>query len=191
MKTLIVALRTILVMTVLTGLIYPLLITGVGYLFFRHKAEGSIVEAAGKPVGSELIGQSFSDPRYFGGRPSATNYDPFPSGGSNLGPTSSDLRDSIVARRARSSPADSVAIPEDLLCASASGLDPDISPEAARYQVDRIIRARQLDPAQRTVLLSLVDRCTEGLTFGVLGQPRVNVLKLNMSLDSLEKVPHQ
>jgi potassium-transporting ATPase KdpC subunit len=190
MRTLIVALRTLLVMTVLTGLIYPLLITGVGRLFFRYQAEGSIVEAGGKQVGSELIGQNFTDPGYFWGRPSATTYDPLPSSGSNLGPTSSDLRDSIVARRAKFATADSAAIPEDLVCASGSGLDPDISPEAARYQVDRIVRARQLDPSGRTSLLSLVDQCTEDPTLSVLGEPRVNVLRLNLSLDSLEKVIH-
>ena len=175
-------------MTVLTGIAYPLLITGVGRLFFAHQAEGSLIIDGGKVLGSELIAQKFTDPRYFWPRPSAVDYNTLPSGGSNLGPTSASLKDSIMARRSRLAVADSAPIPVDLLCASGSGLDPHISPEAAHYQLERVASARQLDKAQRTVLLSLIDKYTEAPTIGILGQLRVNVLRLNLALDSLGKM---
>lgn len=187
MKTFSTALRSILFFTVLTGIAYPLLITGVGRLFFTRQANGSLIEVGGQIVGSELIGQTFTDPQYFWPRPSATNYNPLPSGGSNLGPTSAELKDSIEVRRSRLKASGGLTVPVDLLCASASGLDPDISPQAARYQVDRIVAARQLDPASRTALLSLIARHTEAPAVSILGQPRVNVLKLNLALDSLLK----
>jgi K+-transporting ATPase ATPase C chain len=175
--------------TVLTGIAYPLLITGVGRIFFARQADGSLIESGGKTVGSELVGQKFSDLRYFWPRPSAVDYNPLPSGGSNLGPTSADLKDSIAARRLRLQTAGG-AVPVDLLCASGSGLDPDISPEAARYQVDRIMSARQLDPDSRNALLSLIAKYTETPDLGILGQPRVKVLRLNLALDSLDKKTH-
>jgi potassium-transporting ATPase KdpC subunit len=187
MKTLLMAFKFIMLMTALTGIAYPLLITGVGRLFFVRQAEGSLIIDRGKVLGSELIAQKFTDSRYFWPRPSAVDYNPLPSGGSNLGPTSASLKDSIMVRRSRFS-ADGASIPADLLCASGSGLDPDISPEAAHYQLERVVSARQLDKAQRTALLLLIDRYTEAPTIGILGQPRVNVLRLNMALDSLGKM---
>jgi K+-transporting ATPase ATPase C chain len=188
MKTLLTALKFIMLMTVLTGIAYPLLITGIGRLFFARQAEGSLIIDGGKVLGSELIAQKSTDPRYFWPRPSAVDYNPLPSGGSNSGPTSAALRDSVVARRARFLAADGAPIPADLLSASGSGLDPHISPEAAHYQFERVAFARQLDKAQRTALLSLIDKYTETLTFGILGQSRVNVLRLNLALDSLGRM---
>lgn len=188
MKTFSTAVRSILFFTVLTGIAYPLLITGVGKLFFARQASGSFIDVGGKTIGSDLIGQKFSYPRYFWPRPSAVDYNPLPSGGSNLGPTSAELKDSVTARRSRLQEANGATVPADLLCASGSGLDPHISPDAARYQVDRVALARQLDPAQRTALLSLIYEYTETPTIGILGQPRVNVLKLNLALDSLGKM---
>jgi K+-transporting ATPase ATPase C chain len=186
MKTFLLAARSIMFFTVLTGVAYPLLMTGIGRLFFPGQANGSFIELNGKSIGSALVGQKFSDPRYFWGRPSAVDYNPLPSGGSNLGPTSAELKDSIVARSLRLQSSGG-AVPVDLLCASGSGLDPDISPEAARYQVDRIMLARQLDRDSRTALLSLITKYTEAPALGILGQPRVNVLRLNLALDSLDK----
>jgi K+-transporting ATPase ATPase C chain len=188
MKTLTTALKFIVLMTARTGIAYPLLITGVGRLFFAHQAEGSLIIDGGQVLGSELIAQKFIDPGYFWPRPSAVDYNPLPSGGSNLGPTSAGLKDSILARRSRFAAADGAPVPADLLCASGSGLDPHISPEAAHYQLERVASARQLDKAQRTALLSLIDKYTEALTIGILGQPRVNVLMLNLALDSLGKM---
>ena len=187
MKTILIALKFLLLMTVLTGIAYPLVITGVGKLFFAHQAQGSLIVNQGRIIGSELIAQKFTRSKYFWPRPSANDYDPLPSGGSNLGPTSAALKDSITARRSRFAIADGASVPVDLLCTSGSGLDPHISPMSARYQFERVASARQLDQAQRTALLSLIDICTEGPTFGILGQPRVNVLKLNLALDTLGK----
>jgi potassium-transporting ATPase KdpC subunit len=188
MKTLQTAFKFIMLMTVLTGIAYPLLITGIGRLFFARKAEGSLIIVGGKTVGSELIAQRFGDPRYFWPRPSAVDYNPLPSGGSNLGPTSAGLKDSIMDRRSRFTATDGTPVPLDLLCASGSGLDPHISPEAARYQLGRVAIARLLDNAQRTALLSLIDKYTETPTIGILGQPRINVLTLNLVLDSLTRM---
>jgi potassium-transporting ATPase KdpC subunit len=184
------ALRMMAVMTVVTGIAYPLFITACAQLLFRDKANGSLVKLNGNVTGSTLIAQRFTTDKYFWPRPSAVDYNPMPSSGTNLGPTSSVLRDSVASRIAwLKETTDSVAsIPPDLLFASGSGLDPHISPEAARYQVNRIIDARQLDPTQRTALLSLIDKYTEGPTFGILGQPRINVLRLNLALDSLRKM---
>jgi K+-transporting ATPase ATPase C chain len=141
-------------------------------------------------VGSELIGQANADDGYFWPRPSAVNYSPLPSGGSNLGPTSSALQASVAEhaaglRAAHHLPA-SAALPSDLLFASGSGLDPHISPEAARLQIDRVAQARQFTAAQRAQLAALVERSIEPPQFGLLGQPRVNVLKLNLALDALK-----
>jgi len=186
-RTIMIALKTLIMLTLLTGVVYPLLITVVGYLCFPHQASGSLLIVSGKPVGSNLIGQKFSDSSYFWPRPSAIDYNPLPSGGSNLGPTSGALRDSIATRRGRSSQTGYGAVPVDLLCASASGLDPEISPEAARFQADRVAQARRLDQAQKTALLSLIERHTEYPSVGIFGQPRINVLRLNLALDSLIK----
>ena len=175
--------------TVLTGIIYPLVVTGIAQTIFHHQANGSIIEANGKSLGSELIGQPFSDPKYFWGRPSATA--PFPynaasSSGSNYGPTNPALRETVQARidaLKAVDPDNNQPIPVDLVTYSASGLDPDISVAAALYQVPRIARYRQLSEEQ---VHALVDRFTKGRQFGLLGEPRVNVLKLNLALDKVK-----
>jgi potassium-transporting ATPase KdpC subunit len=187
MKTIITAGKLMLVMTLITGLAYPLLISGVAEIFFADKAAGSTISRNGVVIGSALIGQNFTGQQYFWPRPSATNYDPLPSGGSNLGPTSAVLKDMIAKRRTllQAIYGRVKEIPNDLLFASASGLDPNISPEAAHFQVDRIIKARHLDQTTKNSLYNLIDSYTENPTLGILGEPRVNVLKLNIALDSL------
>ncbi len=172
--------------TVLLGLIYPLAITAIAQAVFPRQANGSLILENGRAVGSTLIGQPFSDPKYFWGRPSATS--PFPynaasSGGSNLGPTNQALIDQVKQRiddLRKADPGNTAPIPVDLVTASASGLDPDISPAGARYQAARVARARRLP-------LETVDRLirehTAGRQFGILGEPRVNVLELNRALD--------
>lgn len=182
------ALTMLLLLTILTGLIYPLAVTGLAQLFFPDQANGSLIVREGKVIGSRLIGQSFDKPEYFWSRPSATV--PFPnnaaaSGGSNLGPTNPALIEAIKARIAALQAADPDnhdPIPVDLVTASGSGLDPHISPAAARYQLKRVARARGLDEDS---VLELVRRHTEGCQFGLLGEPRVNVLALNLALDAL------
>ena len=174
-------------LTLLTGVAYPLLATGLAQLLFPHAANGSLIERDGKTAGSELIGQAFSDPKYFWSRPSATA--PFPdnsaaSSGSNLGPTNPALAAAVQQRidalRA-ADPGNNSPVPADLVTASASGIDPHISPAAAAYQVGRVARIRGV-PAQR--IEKLVAESTEARTFGFLGEPRVNVLRLNLALDS-------
>jgi len=175
--------------TVLTGIIYPLVVTGIAQTAFSHQANGSLIVKDGNSTGSELIGQPFSDPRYFWGRLSATA--PFPynaaaSSGSNYGPLNPALTEAIQARidaLKAVDPANTQPIPVDLVTSSASGLDPDISVAAALYQVPRVARYRGLTEQQ---VHSLVDRFTEGRQFGILGEPRVNVLKLNLALDELK-----
>lgn len=183
---LIKSLRMLAVLTVLTGIVYPLTMTGLSNLLFTNHATGSMLIVNGQRIGSELVGQSFSRPGYFWPRPSATDYNPLPSGGSNLGPTSQALREQVEARRARfadtGSPED---IPAELLFASGSGLDPHISPAAARYQLNRVIRARGFSDLDRARLEELIARYTEARSFGFIGEPRVNVLMLNLALDSL------
>ncbi|MCX6825777.1 MAG: potassium-transporting ATPase subunit KdpC [candidate division Zixibacteria bacterium] len=190
MKTIVTAAKLMLVMTLITGLAYPLLISVVAKIFFANKAMGSPILKNGVFIGSALIGQNFTGQRYFWPRPSVIDYNPLPSGGSNLGPTSAALKDIIAERRAllQAVYGKEKEIPNDLLFASASGLDPHISPEAARYQVDRIIKARDLDQLTKTSFLNLIDKYTESPILGLLGEPRVNVLKLNLALDSLAGV---
>jgi len=181
-----------LVLTVITGVLYPGVVTGLAQLAFGFRANGSIIERQGKPVGSDLLGQAFASPRYFWSRPSATApmaNNAAVSSGSNLGAINPNLesvvRDRIAALRAAQSSVDNAGngkpVPVDLVTASASGLDPHISPAAAEYQVGRVARARGLDPAR---VRHLVSAATEGRTFGVLGEPRVNVLQLNLALDA-------
>lgn len=182
------AVMSFLLLSLLTGLAYPLLVTGVSQLTMPAKANGSLIVKDGKPVGSSLIGQSFSDPKYFWSRPSATG--PMPnnasaSGGSNLGPTNPALLDAVKARVQAlrdADPGNSQPVPVDLVTASASGLDPHISPAAAEYQLARVARVRNLD---LDALRKLVAEHTEGRQFGILGEPRVNVLELDMALDAV------
>jgi potassium-transporting ATPase KdpC subunit len=170
---------------VITGLAYPGLVTAIAQLLFPRQANGSLIRADGKVVGSVLIGQTFAGAGYFHGRPSAAGYDDTLSGGTNLGPTSAKL-DSIVAQAVDSEVKLDHAvrgeIPSDLVTASGSGLDPDISPASAALQIARVARERALTEAQ---VRGLVARHTEGRTFGLLGDPRVNVLELNLALDSV------
>lgn len=182
------ALTMLILLTVVTGVAYPLAVTGLAQALFPRQANGSLVERAGKPVGSSLIGQSFSDAKYFWGRPSATA--PMPdngtaSGGSNLGPSNPALTDAarqrIAALRA-ADPGNTQPVPVDLVSASGSGLDPEISPAAADYQLDRVARSRGLSPER---VRELVAANTTGRQFGLLGEPRVNVLLLNLALDQI------
>lgn len=179
-----------LVLTVLTGVAYPLLVTGIARVVFPHQASGSLIESAGKVVGSELIGQQFDDPRYFFSRPSATGPTPYnaaASSGSNYGPTNPAQLDAVKGRVEsvrQGNPGQSEGIPIDLVTASGSGLDPHISPAAAEFQIARVAKARSL--GEKTIR-DLVRACTEGRTFGLLGEPRVNVLKLNLALDELQR----
>ena len=175
--------------TVITGIIYPLVVTGIAQAFFHHQANGSLIETNGKSVGSELIGQSFSDPKYFWGRLSATG--PFPynaaaSSGSNYGSTNPALKQAIQARvdaLKLVDPDNNQPIPVDLVTASGSGLDPHISIAAANYQVSRVARYRGLSVEQ---INALVSRFTQGRQFAILGEPRVNILQLNLTLDQLK-----
>lgn len=182
------ALVLFLLLTVVTGIAYPLATTAIGKAAFPAEISGSIIEKDGKAVGSALIGQNFTEPKYFWGRPSATG--PYPnnaaaSSGSNLGPLNPALADAVKARVAAlkaADPENTLPVPVDLVTTSASGLDPEISPAAAQYQASRIAKARNLDIAK---VQAFIEQHTEGRQIGVLGEPRVNVLKLNLALDAL------
>ncbi|SRR5260221_321570 len=191
------AIVLLLAMTVLTGLIYPLAMTGIAETLFPRQAAGSLIEKDGKVVGSELIGQVFADDKYFHGRPSATTdtdpndatktvpapYNAANSGGSNAGPTSKDLVERVKGDAATLKAENDTPVPVDLVTTSASGLDPHITPAAAAFQVARVAKTRNL-PVER--VRELVAQATEGRTLGVLGEPRVNVLKLNLALDAAQ-----
>jgi len=180
------ALRILVVLTVITGVAYPLLVTGIAQLVFPRQANGSLVESGGKTIGSTLIGQPFSDPKYFWSRPSATSPQPYnamASSGSNQGPRNPALADAVKDRikALRDGDPDNTApVPADLVTASGSGLDPDISVAAADFQVRRVAKARGLGEDK---VRALVAAHTSGPTFGMLGEPRVNVLALNLALD--------
>jgi K+-transporting ATPase ATPase C chain len=183
------AITLFLVMTLLTGVIYPVAVTGLAQLLFRDQASGSLVMVEGHPVGSRLIGQSFTDPKYFWSRPSATAPQPYnaiASSGSNQGPLNPALTEAIQARidsLKAADPTNTLPIPVDLVTASGSGLDPEISIAAARYQAGRIAHARGLTPQQVEMLIA---KHAQGRLFGLVGEPRVNVLELNLALDAMK-----
>ena len=186
-REILIALRATVVTLILTGLVYPLAMTGVAQVLFRDKANGSLVrDEKGNVVGSALIGQTFANPAYLQGRPSAAGnngYDATASSGSNLGPTSKKLRDRVAAdveRLRKENPDAPLPIPAELVTTSASGLDPELSPQAARWQVPRIARARQIAPAR---IAQVIESRVQGRDLGVFGEPRVNVLGVNLALD--------
>ena len=182
-------LSLLLLMTVITGVLYPLAATSLAQLIFPHQANGSLIVKDGKPIGSALIGQSFTDPKYFWGRPSATTpnaYNGASSSGSNLGPTNPVLTDVVRQRIAvlrAADPGNTAPVPVDLVTASGSGLDPQISPAAAQYQLARVAKTRGMPDSQ---VQALVTKYTAGRQFGLLGEPRVNVLQLNLALDAAQ-----
>jgi len=186
MKQLIIAIKATLLLTVLTGLLYPLAVTGLAQILFPHQANGSLQVVNGKTVGSELIGQRFTKPEYFHGRPSAAGndgYDGLSSGGSNYGPTNQHLADRVsddVKKFRAENPTYTGPVPADLLTTSGSGLDPHISPASAEVQVARVAAARGISSE---TIRQLVDAHTEGRQYGLFGEPRVNVLALNIALD--------
>jgi potassium-transporting ATPase KdpC subunit len=182
MKNLVTAVLMTIATTILLGIIYPLVVTGLAQALFHDKANGQLIEANGKIVGSRILGQAFSGPGYFHGRPSAVNYDASNSNGSQWGPTNQKLIDRVkgdVATLHAENP--NAAIPIDLVTASGSGLDPEISPAAAAFQVHRVATERTVTEAE---IASLVSQHTTGRTWGLLGEPRVNVLELNLALDA-------
>jgi K+-transporting ATPase ATPase C chain len=188
LQTSLQSIRALLVLTVITGVVYPLVVTGISQVGFAGKANGSLIEKDGKVLGSRLIGQPFSDAKYFWSRPSATSPMPYngaSSSGSNQGPTNPALKEAVEGRvkALREAGADpSKTVPVDLVTASGSGLDPHISPAAAEYQVARVAKARNIAEDK---LRELVQKHTEGRQLGILGEPRVNVLMLNLELDNV------
>ncbi len=181
--------KMLLIMTVFTGIIYPMVVTGIAQIIFPGQANGSMITVDDKLVGSKLIGQAFTSDKYFWPRPSATGYNPLPSGGSNYGPTSDTLEKLVDMRRRNFTRLNGLPVntkvPPDMLYASGSGLDPDISPAAAELQIGRVARARGFDSTQTAGLRKLVSSYIHGPQFGILGDPRVNVLELNIALDRL------
>ncbi len=184
------AISLFVLLSIVTGVFYPLLVTGVARVAFPAAASGSLIVREGKPIGSELIGQNFTEPKYFWGRPSATAPQPYnaaASSGSNLGPLNPALAAAVKARiealRA-ADPGNPRPVPIDLVTASASGLDPHISPAAADYQVERVARSRQLDPQ---TVRQLIAQYSEGPDLGVFGETRVHVLRLNLALDAIKR----
>jgi K+-transporting ATPase ATPase C chain len=187
-KNLLIAVWFTLVTTVMFGLIYPLGITGLAQIFFHDRANGQLIEKDGKLIGSRIIGQAFTGPGYFHSRPSSagTGYDPMSSGGSNLGPTNKNLLERVkgdTQRLEAENPA--ASIPVDLVTSSGSGLDPDISPAAAEFQIPRVARSRGM---KQEDVRALVQRRSKGRDLGFLGEPRVNVLELNLELDTFPAV---
>jgi len=185
LQTSLQSIRALIVFTLITGVAYPLIVTGIAQVVFRDQANGSLIYRNDKIVGSQLIGQAFSDPKYFRGRPSATSPMPYngaASSGSNQGPTNPALKEAVEGRI--KDHGGKTPVPADLVTASGSGLDPHISPAAAEYQIERIAKARNLAPEK---LRELVQKHAEGRQLGILGEPRVNVLRLNLALDAAAK----
>lgn len=190
MKTFVVSIKAFLLLTALTGILYPLLVTGIAQVFFPKQANGSLIYLNGRATGSELIGQYFDSTIYFSSRPSTILYNPIPSGGSNYGLTNVKLKEIVNEREikfiAENSLDSLTAVPSEMLFASASGIDPHISPEAAILQADRISRARGFNTEERQKLNQLISNQTEPLQFLCLGQERINVLLLNLEIDRIK-----
>jgi len=187
MKTLVQSFMILLVMTVLTGLVYPLVVTGAGQTLFRDKAGGQVLSRDGQPVASAIIAQKIASAKYFWPRPSGADYNASASSGTNLGPTSADLKKQYEERRKAlmEMHPEQGEPPQDLLFASASGLDPEISPAAATYQLNRVAKARSFNEEQAAKLKVLVEAHTYGPTLGFMGDSRVNVMELNFALDRM------
>ncbi|MFA6572036.1 MAG: potassium-transporting ATPase subunit KdpC [Bacteroidota bacterium] len=189
MKNFKIALKMLFLMTIITGLLYPLAITGFAQLFYPNKSSGSMIYEKNKILGSELIGQGFTKPEFFWGRPSAIANNPMPSGGSNLSPVGKVFKEQFKARvdaiRKYHGNTGVNQIPKDLLFASASGVDPHISPDAALFQVVRIVEARHLNSVQKEQLIKIIQNSIENPDLFILGEPRVKVLKLNIKLKGL------
>jgi len=192
MKTIKISFKIFLFFTILTGIAYPLLITGIAQIVFSDKANGSLIVTDNQIIGSELIGQQFDSSIYFSSRPSASTYNPMPSGGSNYGVANLKLKNLVDERKYQFitfNQLDTLAtIPSEMLFASASGLDPHISPEAAKSEVNRISDARNFNDNQKQRLFLLIEDMTERPQFTVLGEPRLNVLKLNLELNRIQKI---
>jgi len=189
MKTFIVSIKAVLIFTIITGVLYPLLIFCIGQIAFQNQANGSLIMNNGKVIGSELIGQTFDSTIYFHSRPSAINYQPMPSSGSNLGPTSLALKERVDSLRNAyieyNGLPNNTDVPSDAIFASGSGIDPHISLENANFQIDRIAKARGFDLSKKNNLIELVKKNTQMPQLGFLGEVRINVVKLNLELDKL------
>ncbi len=190
MKTLWISLKFLFFFTLLTGILYPLLITGIGLAFFPKQSGGSLLSKNGKYAGSVLIGQEFHDQRYFFSRPSAVSYNPLPSGASNYSVTSRDLAKLVHERQLEFTVGNGLdslySVPPDMLFASGSGLDPQISPSSAMLQLERVARVRQFSKEQRQKMIVLIGSLTESRQFICLGEPRINVLLLNLETDKIQ-----
>jgi len=188
-KQIIITLRYFLIITIFTGVAYPLFISAISVIAYPDKAAGSLIEKDGKVIGSKLIGQKFESDKYFWSRPSAIDYNPMPSGGSNSGPTSAALQkfyqDKQKNFREKNLIKDISSVPNEMFFASASGVDPHISPASAFFQVERIVKARNFDNAKKEKVIKLIDSLTENPQFGFLGNSVVNVLLLNLELDNI------
>jgi len=189
-KQIMITLKYFFVITILTGVVYPLFISVISIIVFPDKAAGSLIEKEGKVIGSKLIGQKFESDKYFWSRPSAIDYNPMPSGGSNSGPTSAALQKFYQDKQKNFSEKnfvkDITSVPNEMFFASASGVDPHISPISAIFQVERIVKARNFDNTKKEKVVDLINNMTENPQFGFLGNSVVNVLLLNIELDKLD-----
>lgn len=190
MRTFITSLRAIFILTILTGVVYPALIIILSHFIFPQRANGSLITVSGKIIGSELIAQKFQSEKYFWSRPSTIDYNPLPSGASNLGPTSRSLQKAVEQRKTffteKNFLSPNIVLPAEMVFSSGSGIDPHISPEAALLQVQRVALAHGFNEVKVNKLRSTIQKATEPLQFGFLGQPRINVLLLNIELDKIQ-----